>query len=116
MVWGVDEFVPKWLKYLPANQQREVVKAHIQDIGRRYAGKVTHWDVNNGTDWNLSYYVFGKVKKIKTNRDSLRNSVSIIFENKKIVNLRRNVNKNDLQLKIKPTDFMKKSQMMAVRT
>ena len=50
MVWGVDEYVPKWLKYLPANEQKSIVKAHIQDIGKRYKGKLTHWDVNNGTD------------------------------------------------------------------
>merc|ERR1712176_382944 len=45
--WGVDQYVPKWLKYMKPDQQRQQCKAHADDIVGRYKGKLTHWDVNN---------------------------------------------------------------------
>merc|ERR1719436_1848579 len=45
--WGVDEFVPKWLKGMSDDQQLATCKAHAEDIVGRYKGRLTHWDVNN---------------------------------------------------------------------
>merc|ERR1712106_165407 len=45
--WGVDQFVPKWLKGMSDNEQLATCKAHADDIVGRYKGRVTHWDVNN---------------------------------------------------------------------
>ena len=45
--WGVDQFVPKWLKGMSDNEQLATCKAHAEDIVGRYKGRVTHWDVNN---------------------------------------------------------------------
>ena len=45
--WGVDQYVPKWLKSMQPNQQRQTCRAHADDIVGRFKGKMTHWDVNN---------------------------------------------------------------------
>ena len=45
--WGVDQYVPKWLKGMTKDQQLQQCKAHADDIVGRYKGRLTHWDVNN---------------------------------------------------------------------
>ena len=45
--WGVDEFVPKWLKSMSAADQKKQCRAHADDMVGRFKGKLTHWDVNN---------------------------------------------------------------------
>merc|ERR1711990_1407543 len=45
--WGVDKYVPKWLKYMNPSQQEQQCKDHANDIVGRFKGQLTHWDVNN---------------------------------------------------------------------
>ena len=45
--WGVDQYVPKWLKHMTPQQQKQQCRAHADDMVGRFKGKLTHWDVNN---------------------------------------------------------------------
>ena len=45
--WGIPDFVPAWQKQLDDVQLREVVRNRAIDVGTRYRGKFTEYDLNN---------------------------------------------------------------------
>lgn len=45
--WGIPNPVQGWLKELPDEELREVVKTRARDIGRRYRGRFAEYDLNN---------------------------------------------------------------------
>ncbi|XP_013401398.1 uncharacterized protein LOC106167222 [Lingula anatina] len=47
VVWGVEEFVPSWLKTMNADQIKSEINTRINDVVSRFKGDLQHWDVNN---------------------------------------------------------------------
>lgn len=45
--WGIPNFVQPWLKELPDEELRKVLKARAVDIGTRYKGRFAEYDFNN---------------------------------------------------------------------
>jgi endo-1,4-beta-xylanase len=45
--WGIPNRVQDWLKALPDDEFREVLKARALDIGQRYRGRFAEYDLNN---------------------------------------------------------------------
>jgi endo-1,4-beta-xylanase len=45
--WGIPNYVQSWLKDLPDDELREVLKNRGLDIGKRYAGRFAEYDLNN---------------------------------------------------------------------
>ncbi|MBM4089795.1 MAG: glycoside hydrolase [Planctomycetes bacterium] len=45
--WGTPNFVQPWLKTLPDDELRDVLKARALDIGQRYKGRFAEYDLNN---------------------------------------------------------------------
>jgi len=45
--WGIPNRVQDWLKELPNDQLREVLKSRALDIGQRYRGRFAEYDLNN---------------------------------------------------------------------
>jgi len=45
--WGIPNRVQDWLKELPNDPLREVIKNRALDIGRRYRGRFAEYDLNN---------------------------------------------------------------------
>jgi len=45
--WGISNRVPSWQKALNDDALREVVKARALDIGKRYRGRFSEYDLNN---------------------------------------------------------------------
>eukprot|EP00105_Crassostrea_gigas_P010616 XP_011425963.1 PREDICTED: uncharacterized protein LOC105327293 isoform X1 [Crassostrea gigas] len=54
MFWGVDQFVPQWLKAKSSSELLASMKNHVHEVISRTTGKLEHWDVNNENlhgDW-----------------------------------------------------------------
>lgn len=45
--WGIEKFVPAWLKELDNAALRQAVEARGRDVGRRYRGRFAEYDLNN---------------------------------------------------------------------
>ncbi len=45
--WGVPNMVQPWMKQLPDDELREVLKNRGLDVGRRYKGRFAEYDLNN---------------------------------------------------------------------
>ena len=45
--WGIEKFVPDWLKNLDDAELRRALEARARDIGRRYRGRFVEYDLNN---------------------------------------------------------------------
>jgi GH35 family endo-1,4-beta-xylanase len=45
--WGIEKFVPAWLKSLDDATLRQSLEARGRDIGRRYRGRFAEYDLNN---------------------------------------------------------------------
>lgn len=45
--WGIEKFVPAWLKSLDDAALRQTLEARGRDIGRRYRGRFAEYDLNN---------------------------------------------------------------------
>jgi GH35 family endo-1,4-beta-xylanase len=45
--WGIMGMVQPWIKDLDDAALREVLKARATDIGRRYRGRFSEYDLNN---------------------------------------------------------------------
>jgi endo-1,4-beta-xylanase len=45
--WGIEKFVPEWLKQLDNAELRRTLEARARDIGHRYRGRFVEYDLNN---------------------------------------------------------------------
>lgn len=45
--WGIEQFVPEWLKQLDDAELRRTLEARARDVGRRYRGRFAEYDLNN---------------------------------------------------------------------
>jgi len=45
--WGIEKFVPGWLKELDDAELRKTLEARARDVGRRYRGRFAEYDLNN---------------------------------------------------------------------
>lgn len=45
--WGIEKFVPAWLKELDDAELRKTLEARARDVGRRYRGRFAEYDLNN---------------------------------------------------------------------
>ena len=45
--WEPEQWQPRWLRELDADELRAAVEQRVDSIIRRYRGKIVHWDVNN---------------------------------------------------------------------
>ncbi|MFZ5494813.1 MAG: endo-1,4-beta-xylanase [Verrucomicrobiota bacterium] len=45
--WGIEKFVPDWLKAMDNETLRRTLEARGRDIGRRYHGRFAEYDLNN---------------------------------------------------------------------
>lgn len=45
--WGIEQFVPAWLKSLDDATLRRILEARGRDIGSRYRGRFAEYDLNN---------------------------------------------------------------------
>jgi endo-1,4-beta-xylanase len=45
--WGIEKFVPEWLKTLDDATLHQTLEARGRDIGRRYRGRFAEYDLNN---------------------------------------------------------------------
>jgi endo-1,4-beta-xylanase len=45
--WGIEKFVPEWLKSLDDATLRQTLEARARDVGRRYRGRFAEYDLNN---------------------------------------------------------------------
>lgn len=45
--WGIEKFVPGWLKAMDNAALRQTLEARGRDVGRRYRGRFVEYDLNN---------------------------------------------------------------------
>lgn len=45
--WGIEKFVPDWLKQMEDAELRTTLEARARDVGRRYRGRFAEYDLNN---------------------------------------------------------------------
>ncbi|MBD3184094.1 hypothetical protein GF312_17550 [Candidatus Poribacteria bacterium] len=51
LVWVHGDNLPLWFRAYPPQEQRKLIKKHIQDVVSRFKGRVDMWDMVNEAAW-----------------------------------------------------------------